>query len=441
MRVLSLALLIIGLTPCVALGQRGDPLGQSGTPTSGSKGNPNGQVDRSAFPMAQSVIDHFIEATGGASAYDKLPGLSRQYSWVLGEDVGTLTVQSGRNGAFRSDWTMRETDWHDADASTGSKTWQEDPSGICHKAADAIALQLRMKNDPSALAEASSFVRAMTVSRDTEIGGVKVWRLILIPNAGRPWYLFFDQESGHLRRWEFSRPDGTGQSLMVTRDYDDWRPVGGIQVPHRISEESTAGSVKFDLEEAAARRMPSSAFALTPCAKQAFDPDQGSRTADRSKEREQPASNHHKKLIDMIGPNMTTADGRTVPTSALKNVPNVLLYFTAKWCGPCRRFTPKLVDFAKTHANHADKFEIVLVSSDRAEDQMLEYMKSYKMSFGAVPYARRDTSGIKRAWGGRGIPNLVWLNNADELVQGSYVNGKYVGPDKVLSAFQKHLQQ
>ena len=115
-----------------------------------------------------------------------------------------------------------------------------------------------------------------------------------------------------------------------------------------------------------------------------------------------------------------------------------VVYFTAKWCGPCRRFTPALVDFYKKHAGSRD-FMIVMVSSDREKGKMSQYMTDYKMDFPAVPFERRDSSGLKTAWGGRGIPNLVWLDGQDEVVKGSYEKGRYVGPASVLGSFKKHL--
>jgi nucleoredoxin len=122
----------------------------------------------------------------------------------------------------------------------------------------------------------------------------------------------------------------------------------------------------------------------------------------------------------------------------LADQPDVLLYFTAKWCAPCRRFTPKLVDFYDKAAGRRD-FMVVLVSSDRAADQMMKYMTEYKIEFPAVPFERVAKSGIKKAWGARGIPNLVWLDGQDDVVKGSYENGRYVGPPAVLGAFQRHL--
>ena len=55
----------------------------------------------------------------------------------------------------------------------------------------------------------------------------------------------------------------------------------------------------------------------------------------------------HAKLLAMLGPELEKADGTKVKTTdALEGRKNVLIYFTASWCGPCRRFTPDLVKYA-----------------------------------------------------------------------------------------------
>jgi nucleoredoxin len=224
---------------------------------------------------------------------------------------------------------------------------------------------------------------------------------------------------------------------MVDRGFHKWKSVGSIKVPGVIRERSLLGSVAMTLEAAEVAALPASEFVMTPCAKAAFarpveltlPPDVTSLPVEGA---------YHAKLIKKIGPTLVTSDGRSVSSSILADQPDVLLYFTAKWCGPCRRFTPTLVDFYKKHAGSRD-FMIVMVSSDREKAKMSQYMTDYKMDFPAVPFERRDSSGLKTAWGGRGIPNLVWLDGKDEVVKGSYEKGRYVGPASVLGSFKKHL--
>ncbi|WP_269526229.1 thioredoxin-like domain-containing protein [Coraliomargarita parva] len=90
----------------------------------------------------------------------------------------------------------------------------------------------------------------------------------------------------------------------------------------------------------------------------------------------------------------------------------VCLYFSASWCGPCRGFTPKLIDFYK---RYAPDIEIVLVSKDRNRKAFLNYMAEYPMPWLAVDWADSKVDGnlprelIKKYHAG-GIPKLVVLS-------------------------------
>ncbi|MDP7028992.1 MAG: thioredoxin-like domain-containing protein [Phycisphaerales bacterium] len=382
-------------------------------------------------PEPLTVLDAFIDATGGAAAYKGLKGLYRSYQWTIGDDTGDSEVRARPGGAFAQDMTMRGSSWHESQGSDGMRTWQEDAAGTCWKVDPEVGLQLRMEQDPTAMLDLQSYTRAMTVTGQVEVAGRQCWRLVAVPTAGRPWYLFFDAETGLLNRLEFSRPDGDGGMLLVTHAYEDWKPAGPIKVPGTVREWSKAGHVTMTLKTAEAVAVPPEAVALPPCAVEAFaEPEPSSGSAERGA--------WHGRLIDMIGPTLVNADGTEMPSSMLADTEHVLLYFTAKWCGPCRRFTPSLVEFAKAHAD-SETFAIVVVSSDRKKDDMFKYMTDYGMNFPAVPYARRDSSGIKKAWGARGIPNLVWLGPDDSVTMGSYDQGRYVGPSKVLEAFKRRI--
>lgn len=388
-------------------------------------------------PEVQTVLDAFIEATGGEKAYRGVKGLYRKYEWVAGEDRGQTEVRARPGGGFVLDMTMEGSEWHEGQASDGTLTWQEDAAGVCFPAVEAVAVLLQMEQDPTALLDLKQYTRAMTVSGEVPVAGRSTWRVIAVPKAGRPWYLFFDTETGLLNRMEFSRPGTDGRPAMVSRGYHNWTSAGPIKVPGLIREKSLHGTVEMTLKTVELANLGAAAFALTPCAKAAFGrPVQIIPPPELTT---MPVNGgYHATLIDKIGPTLVLADGTELSSSILADQPDVLLYFTAKWCGPCRRFTPELIDFYKKHAGSRD-FMIVMVSSDRSKDQMSKYMSDYKMEFPAIPFPRVGASGIKTKWGGRGIPNLVWLDGDDDVVKGSYEKGRYLGPSSVLGAFKKHL--
>jgi len=63
----------------------------------------------------------------------------------------------------------------------------------------------------------------------------------------------------------------------------------------------------------------------------------------------------------------------------------LLLYFSASWCPPCRRFTPMLKSFYEEVAKKSP-VEVVWVSSDDSQKEWNEY-GSKMASYLAVPYA------------------------------------------------------
>ncbi|MFA9478635.1 thioredoxin-like domain-containing protein [Phycisphaerales bacterium AB-hyl4] len=147
----------------------------------------------------------------------------------------------------------------------------------------------------------------------------------------------------------------------------------------------------------------------------------------------------HVRLIQSIGPRLVDAGNNFGQTESLASKDYVLLYFSAGWCPPCRAFTPSLVDFRNRHAERGN-FEVVFVSSDRSPNDMFKYMGDYNINFPAVPFNRIEASRLRNTYGGRGIPNLVIVDREGEVVSGSYVDGQYVGPRKVLADMEQLLR-
>lgn len=84
-----------------------------------------------------------------------------------------------------------------------------------------------------------------------------------------------------------------------------------------------------------------------------------------------------------------------------------IFYYTASWCGPCRKFTPTLVDWYERNIN--GNFELFLISSDRNIEAMESYAMKNRMPW---PHLRFDeVSAFKKKFranhGVQGIPSLI----------------------------------
>ena len=88
----------------------------------------------------------------------------------------------------------------------------------------------------------------------------------------------------------------------------------------------------------------------------------------------------------------------------------VLVYFSAHWCGPCRQFTPLLKTFYDFAKESGADLEIVFVSSDRSEHEMVQYYQHSHGSWLAVPFYSTQRNFLSSHFNVKGIPALFLLN-------------------------------
>ncbi|KAF3431255.1 hypothetical protein FNV43_RR25985 [Rhamnella rubrinervis] len=101
------------------------------------------------------------------------------------------------------------------------------------------------------------------------------------------------------------------------------------------------------------------------------------------------------------------------------------LYFSASWCGPCRRFTPTLVEVYNELASKGD-FEVVFVSADEDEESFSGYFS--KMPWLAVPFSDSDARNrLDELFKVNGIPYLVIIDENGKVSSDSGVQiiGEY----------------
>jgi len=108
-------------------------------------------------------------------------------------------------------------------------------------------------------------------------------------------------------------------------------------------------------------------------------------------------------------------DNTTTPAALDGKI--VMLYFSAHWCPPCRRFTPLLISLynqLKSDPSKADTFELVFVSLDRQESEFNEYIAD--MPWLCIPYSvPQDVKHeISMKYGASGIPHLVIIDATAE---------------------------
>jgi thiol-disulfide isomerase/thioredoxin len=123
----------------------------------------------------------------------------------------------------------------------------------------------------------------------------------------------------------------------------------------------------------------------------------------------------HQKLLELTGDEFVDYTGDQISADRIREVPRVILLFTASWCGPCRAVMPDLEDFYQKYREQ-DQFEFLMVSRDHSKEAMHSYMKDYEMPWPAIPYEKIKQSGLSKKYNVRGIPHLIVLDASGELI-------------------------
>ena len=94
-----------------------------------------------------------------------------------------------------------------------------------------------------------------------------------------------------------------------------------------------------------------------------------------------------------------------------------ILYFSAGWCVDCRRFSPSLVSAYDAQQNGPSRFEVLLLTKDKTEKDMLQYMRHTKMKWPALSFNKvAAAEDLKKFYSGYGIPCLTVIDQKGAVV-------------------------
>lgn len=106
-------------------------------------------------------------------------------------------------------------------------------------------------------------------------------------------------------------------------------------------------------------------------------------------------------------------DGEKILVSDLAGK-NILLYFSAHWCPPCRAFTPKLKEaYEKIKAKNGP-LEVIFISSDQDQASFDDYFAT--MPWLALPFGDERKASLSRLFKVQGIPTLVAIGPSGKTI-------------------------
>eukprot|EP00695_Tsukubamonas_globosa_P000869 TRINITY_DN180_c0_g1_i1.p1 TRINITY_DN180_c0_g1~~TRINITY_DN180_c0_g1_i1.p1 ORF type:complete len:161 (+),score=47.99 TRINITY_DN180_c0_g1_i1:78-560(+) len=120
-------------------------------------------------------------------------------------------------------------------------------------------------------------------------------------------------------------------------------------------------------------------------------------------------------LQDLLGPVFCNHDGThsTWDETNISKADTIAIYFSASWCGPCKRFTPILAEAYEKAKAEGKNFEVIFASACSTEDDFLEYY--HKMPWMAMRFQDKRIRALMEKFQVRGYPTVVILDREGKV--------------------------
>ena len=194
------------------------------------------------LPTGASLIQRFVEASGGSAAYAKAKNVTMEGAVEIeGRNIaGTVsTAQAGEKSYTSMEFTAigKVEEGFDGDIGWQNSELQgprllEGEEKAAAKRASSLALITAWRDQ---------YTSAKTLGSE-DIAGKPAWNVEMTPKEGKPEHFFFDRDSGLLKAVGMTLSTPLGE-ITTQVQMADYRAVDGIQTPFRMTQQAFGQSI------------------------------------------------------------------------------------------------------------------------------------------------------------------------------------------------------
>lgn len=187
------------------------------------------------LPKGETILDKYIEATGGKAAYEKVKNDVATGSMTLGAMglKGAMTMYSQEPDKHLVEITI-EGIGKIQEGSNGDLAWSYNAmQGPRLKEGDEKAETMRQARHNADLYWRDFYSKVETVGSE-DVDGKDCYKVVLTPKTGAPATRWYDKKSGLMLKMSATSKSPMGE-VQVEVFPADYRKEGDILMPHKIS--------------------------------------------------------------------------------------------------------------------------------------------------------------------------------------------------------------
>lgn len=196
---------------------------------------------------ADQILDHYLGATGGRAAWQKLT--SRVSTGTIDAPAmslsGTIEVREKAPDRILAVITIAGASFRQG--FDGTVGWTDDPENGLREQSGAELAEARRDADFYHVLDMRRLYARLTVIGEEKIGDRTAYVVeAALPEGGTPDRIFFDAQTGLLLRVVSQHHDSEGV-FEYRVDYDDYREVDGVKLPFVVRQTTGASTLTIKL--------------------------------------------------------------------------------------------------------------------------------------------------------------------------------------------------
>jgi hypothetical protein len=217
----------------------------------------------------ESILNRYVEVTGGREAYEKVKSLSMTGTMeIKGQGVrGEMRMYRTEGGKYYTSIDLGGMGKQE-DGSDGSVAWDKTVLGPRIKSgvekflatcADGV-----MSEYGKAALELGDCYSKVEYAGVESVDGKAMHKIVLTPKQGKAEEQFFDVETGLMKKVKMIMPSPMGE-VPITTVIAEYKAVAGVQVPSKLV--NNMGPIVMEMAFSAItvnEKLPEQLFALPP---------------------------------------------------------------------------------------------------------------------------------------------------------------------------------
>lgn len=221
-----------------------------------------GQGQSKDLPSAETVINGFVKAMGGESAFEKISSQKATGTFSMPSQgfEGQMEIFTAQPSKLLIHINLPSIGKMST-GYNGEVAWMSNPATGPMLLEGAMAEQIAAEADFDSVLHKPGNYKSMEVTGITDFAGHRAYELAIVKKNGKEQKEYFDAET-YLWRGFVGAQDTPFGSVTVTNVFDEYKQFGSIKVPTQITQDLGAVKQVMTLNEVKFNSVDESVFEL-----------------------------------------------------------------------------------------------------------------------------------------------------------------------------------